>query len=397
LKFKVKHSEDVGRTESIIDHFENSPDLTPDVLRDRVFALFSHNPFDPVAIFDTANFGWDFNVFEIAQAIIDNEGKLGEISSFSANKDIIEEMANFATTMCHSKFNADHSEWVIRARMRIRSFPCFQGLKEERLDNIVRVAIDDLEYDPRLQEVMDTLEQEIRKQTSDSFSLKKFLESYYITMSPTCQGFKLLTALARTIPLEERVWIKGEAVARRELDAIAKAQGLTVDQARQAWAMVHAMSMELMMTLDFPGVDRSDGTITVLRTETRVVPFMHGVKCGNSADDNGKKMRHTALVCSTCDSCVVVFGTEITLYEKVPIYLVYGGFFVAPCSAIRTIMFDPYGLPLTYVGTVKEVFSEAESTSVPRDGENGRIDKLLQRFGLTPMYDKSGEIFYKAT
>jgi hypothetical protein len=170
------------------------------------------------------------------------------------------------------------------------------------------------------------------------------------------------------------------------------------DQARKAWAAWQALSMELMETMDIPG-KHDDGTIDLVRTESKEVLAMNKVVIGGSGD-SAKKMLHTPLDCSSAGTCVIVYGSEITLYQNVPFHRIAGGYFMVPYSDFwhtpseHAALFNPEGLPFTYVGTAKR---DPSLAPINLGTKETPIDHIMRTtFHMVPAKNSKGHVVYVA-
>jgi hypothetical protein len=390
IKFKIKPGEEQGRLDSVEAAVEE-PKVS---LGEMVNSLLQKKSLAVADLFDMANYRGQYTVFDVARHIEQNWATLRSIPFLGKNEALILEMVECAKEFEELKFTADHAGWVIHGRLSLRGLPVLEKLRGKGPDDLMVKG----EGTPLQREYMEVLQKLARQRIgNDKFDVGRFMKDYYYTTSPECQGFKLLAAQARTIPMDERVWIRGVGVAHRELRGIGERCGLTSEQMKRVWACVRASSIEITGAMDFPGKG-PDGRFTLLRTEARAVLETYGVQMGADPAENGRKMRHTALDCSTCDCCVVEYGTEITLYRNVPPALIFSTWMIHPCSPQRTVVFDPHGLPVSYVGSVVGDKAEGLTPFYARDTQEGSEAQMLrERFGLIPYRDGSGKKVYQAT
>jgi hypothetical protein len=165
------------------------------------------------------------------------------------------------------------------------------------------------------------------------------------------------------------------------------------DQARKAWAAWQALSMELMSVMEIPGNHRENGTIDLVRTESKEVLDMNNVGIGASGDTT-KKMLHTPLDCSSAGMCVIEYGREITLYQNVPWHRIAGAYFIGGdfSSSQCVTPFNPEGLPLIYVGTASNDFSLTPDSSPTVESLRDYV--MRETFHRIPAKDGAGNMFY---
>jgi hypothetical protein len=364
-------------------------------LENTVNRLLRDKNFTPAMLFDSSKLGPNNSIFEVAEYIKKNSESLyarGGMKISRKDKAIISEMADFVVTLRNDNFKQSYVEDFVKYRLMIREqCPLYSdmcgknGYGEEENENASKC--------------MNKFAEICQKTIKSNFSPAGFFESYFQARADKVLAFNLLVSRSMNIPDSNYFWIcpydedstkiSPKGAAEKQLNDILARHGISERQAMQALAAWHALSMELMKTVDIPG-KTDDNKIYLLRVEVDHVLSKNRIT-PSSSPESTRKMNRSAMACSCAGACATQFGQEITLY-KAPFHRVIGGYFMPALqwTTANTMMIIPNNLPFEHFGSYSEGIKPTPNMAQPVGGVESESDKIMRDvFGIFRRYDST--------